>query len=84
MDVVWTLELCQNVKTTSMQRRSDVVCRLGYAKTDKIRLLHIYCLVCLEMVQDAVIPISVLGIEYIGGPVVSILSSKQSSMYFPY
>ena len=35
----------------------------------------------LEMVQDTVIPVPVLGIEYIAGPVVSILSSKQSSMF---
>ncbi|XP_066916421.1 protein PTHB1-like [Clytia hemisphaerica] len=34
-----------------------------------------------EMVKDTVIPVPVLGIEYIGGPVVSILSSKQSNRY---
>ena len=28
-DVVWTLKRHQNVKTTSIQHRSDVVCRLG-------------------------------------------------------
>ena len=32
-----------------------------------------------EMVADAVIPVPVLGIQYYGGPVVTILSSKQSS-----
>ena len=32
------------------------------------------------MVQDTVIPVPVLGIEFMGGPIVSILSSKQSSI----
>lgn len=34
-----------------------------------------------EMVDDAVIPVPVLGLQYIGGPVVTILSSKQSNRY---
>jgi len=34
-----------------------------------------------EMVADAVIPVPVLGIQYYGGPVVTILSSKQSNRY---
>ena len=40
----------------------------------------------LEMVNDAVIPIVALGIQYYGGPVVTILDSKTSRksnlMYF--
>ena len=35
----------------------------------------------LVMVADAVIPVPVLAMQYYGGPVVTILSSKQSSIY---
>ena len=33
------------------------------------------------MVNDAVIPMAAVGIQYFGGPVVTILASKTSRMY---
>ena len=36
----------------------------------------------LDMVSDAVIPISGLGIQYYGGPTVTVIASKQTSMFF--
>ena len=35
----------------------------------------------LDMVNDAVIPMAAVGIQYFGGPVITILASKTSRMY---
>ena len=51
------------------------------SKPFKRALLLIVPFSSLDMVNDAVIPMAAIGIQYFGGPVVTILASKTSRMY---